>query len=197
MPEATFNNHRHATRTQRPPSTAVRPDAPRPLRSYFSSPSSSFRPLRRAACPDAIGIAQPVPMQSGSLFSRFPTLHRRSILFHRVILVALCEKRTYQTNPFVSPTSILVSRSTPHAFVKLGRAGKHGRALRLFGIALLKSSGTPSLPFFVPWSRSFLHAPSPVAFSQVGQGRRPAFTISYGHREHRPNSLPANRGRVG
>jgi hypothetical protein len=40
MPEATFNNHRNATRTQRPASTAVRPDAPRPLRSYFSSPSS-------------------------------------------------------------------------------------------------------------------------------------------------------------
>ena len=132
MPEATFNNHHHATRTQRPPSTAVRPDPPRPLRSYFSSPPSSFRPLRRSV---ATSLRRFFPFPSSlrrfvatSLFSPFPTLHRRSILFYRVIIVALCEKRTYQTNPFVSPTSILVSRSTPYAFVKLGRAGKPARA---------------------------------------------------------------------
>ena len=140
MPEGTFNNHRTATRTQGPTSTTLRPDPPRPLRSHFSSPST----LRRFVLPVRS------PSVATSLFSRFPTLHRRSILFHRVIIVALCEKRTYQTNPFVSPTSILISRSTPNAFVKLGRAGKHGRALRLFGIALLKSSGTHTLPFFVP-----------------------------------------------
>ncbi len=35
MPHATSNNHRTATRTQRPASTAVRPDAPRPYVATF------------------------------------------------------------------------------------------------------------------------------------------------------------------
>ena len=97
MPEATFNNHRTATRTQRPASTAVRPDAPRPLRSYFSSPSS----LRRSV--------------ASSLFS--------SRYAHNVALRKNC---TYQTNPFASPTSIPVFRPAPHAFVKHGRMDKEG-----------------------------------------------------------------------
>ncbi len=127
MPEATFNNHRTATRTQRPTSTTLRPDAPRPLRSYFSSPSSrslSRCNRDRAACPDAIGIASWSASE-----------------------VALRKNCTHQTNPFASPTSIPVFRPAPYAIVKLGRAGKHGRAGKLGR----PPSSPSSFPFFVSW----------------------------------------------
>ncbi len=87
MPEATFNNHRTSTRTQRP-----------------ASRSLSRRNRDRAACPDAIGIASWSASE-----------------------VTLRKNCTHQTNPFASPTSIPVFRPTPYAFVKRGRAGKHGR----------------------------------------------------------------------
>ena len=48
---------------------------------------------------------------------------------------------TSHTKPFTSPTSIPVSRPAPYAFVKLGRAGKHGRP----------PSSPSSFPFFVSW----------------------------------------------
>ena len=104
MPEATFNNHRTATRTQRPASTAMRPDPPRPH--VATSPL-----LRRAACPDAIGVAS-----SAISLRRFVASFLRRYFY------------LFQTNPFVSPTAILVSRPAPYRIVKLGRASKPGRA---------------------------------------------------------------------
>ena len=104
MSEATFNAHRTATRTQRPASTAVRPDAPRPIRSYFSSPPS--RSLSRC---------------------------NRDCFLPSAADLTLRKNRTFQTNPFASSTSIPVFRPTPDASVKRGRPGKHGRAKRNHG----------------------------------------------------------------
>ena len=153
MPEATFNNQRTATRTQRPASTAVRPDPPRPLRDY----SLSF-------------VARSGSLNGRLHLRRFVATSLRRFL-PSASNVTLDKNRTSQTKPFASPTSIPVLRPAPYAFVKPGRVGKRGRATCLCAGAMVKRSAA------MLCVRGHMPAPSAWAWHPTRTFFRAAFTL--------------------
>ena len=126
MPEATFNNHRTATRTPGPMQSGS-------LFSHF--PSS----LRRCV--------------ASSLLSRLPTLHRRSILSHRVTRAALHKK------------TVLPKRT--HSQVLLQSWFPAPRPTRLSNAAARASPAARHLHHLLCLSSCLVQAPSPVAFTFV------------------------------